>query len=113
MTTLNNNVFVCFTDMTESRTLDAMRRAVNDAINDSVNYIAKPVKNADGMIAYYPNNSETLDRIVVWKATEATTSVTFVYKNGLEVHGKLTHLSRTDKNRYDSIELTAIDLPRF
>ena len=111
--TINDNVFISFTDMLEGRTLDVMRRAVNNAINDSVNYTAKPVEDAENMIAYYPNNSETLDRIVVWKATKNTTSVTFVYKNGLEVHGKLTNLSRTYANQYDTIELTAIDLPRF
>lgn len=111
--TINNNVFISFTDMLEGRTLDVMRRAVNIAINDSVNYTAKPVEGADDMIAYYPNNSETLERIVVWPVVKAYTSVSFVYKNGLTVYGKLTNLSRTYANQYDTIELTAIDLPRF
>lgn len=111
--TLNNNVYINFTDMLEGRTLDVMRRAVNNAINDSVNYTARIVDDEGDMIAYHPNNSETLDRIVVWKAVKDTTSVSFVYKNGLTVYGKLTNLSRTYANQYDTIELTAIDLPRF
>jgi len=105
------NIKVSFPDAMESRTADMLLDAVNTAIIDDVNYTAN---SHDHVTLYWPKNSDVLDYIVVcaFKGI-APAMVTFKYKNGLVVDGRAYRLNRTNKEPFNTFEVTGIELPRF